>query len=146
MFARRNLFVALFICLAVVPGCRRHSSSKQELTVSYEVSPLPARVGDVTITIKMTDSSQKPIAGAHIKLEGNMSHAGMAPVTAEATEMGAGRYQTNMKLTMAGDWQVLVLLTLPDGREVDQEFEIKAVQPAESVHSSVPASVKVRHH
>lgn len=146
MFARRNLLVALCVCLAVVQGCRQHSSSKDNLTVSYEVSPLPARVGDVNITIKMTDGSQKPIAGAHVKLEGNMSHAGMAPVTAEATEMGAGRYQTSMKLTMAGDWQVLVLLTLPDGREVDQEFEIKAVQPAESVHSSVPASVKVRHH
>jgi hypothetical protein len=93
----------------------------------------------------MTDGSRNPIAGAHVKLEGNMSHAGMAPVTAEATETGPGRYQTSMRLTMAGDWQVLVLLTLPDGREVDQEFEIKAVQPAESVHSSVPASVKANH-
>ena len=75
-----------------------------------------------------------------------MSHAGMAPVTAEAKEIGPGRYQTTMKLTMAGDWQVLVLLTLADGREVDQEFEIKGVQPAESVHSGVPASVKASHH
>ena len=111
-------------------GCRQQSASKPNLTVSYEVSPLPARVGDVTITIRMTDASEKPIAGARIKLEGNMSHAGMAPVFAEAKEIGPGRYQTSMKLTMAGDWQVLVHLTMPDGSEVEQQFGIKEVAPA----------------
>ena len=116
-----------------MPGCRRHrqGTTQSNLTVSYEVSPLPARVGnDVTITIRMKDASEKPIDGAHIKLEANMSHAGMAPITAEANETGPGRYETRMKLTMAGDWQVLVLLTLPDDREVDQQFEIKGVAPA----------------
>ena len=130
VFRRRRSLVALFVWLAVVQGCQQQSASKPNLTVSYEVSPLPARVGDVTITITMTDGSEKPIAGARIKLEGNMSHAGMAPVFADAQEIGPGRYQTSMKLTMAGDWQVLVHLTLPDGREVDQQFEIKEVAPA----------------
>ena len=130
MFRRRKSLVALFVWLAVVQGCQQQSASKPNLTVSYEVSPLPARVGDVTITIKMTDGSETPIAGARIKLEGNMSHAGMAPVFADAKEIAPGRYQTSMKLTMAGDWQVLVHLTLPDGREVDQQFEIKEVAPA----------------
>ena len=130
VFRRRKSLVALFVWLAAVQGCEQQSASKPNLTVSYEVAPLPARVGDVTITIKMTDGSEKPIAGARIKLEGNMSHAGMAPVFAEAKEIGPGRYQTSMQLTMAGDWQVLVHLTLPDGREVDQQFEIREVAPA----------------
>jgi hypothetical protein len=78
----------------------------------------------------MTDGSEKPIPGARIRLEGNMSHAGMAPVFADAKEIGPGRYQTSLKLSMAGDWQVLVHLTLPDGRELDQQFEIKEVAPA----------------
>jgi YtkA-like protein len=116
--------------VAVAHGCRPHRSSQQNLTFEYEVSPLPARVGDVTITIKMTDGSARPVAGAHVKLEANMSHAGMAPITAEANEIKPGRYQTHMKLTMAGDWQVLVLLTLPGDIELDQQFEIKGVAPA----------------
>lgn len=116
--------------LAVGQGCRQQSASKPNLTISYEVSPLPPRVGDVTITINITDGSKKPIAGARIKLEGNMSHAGMAPVIADAEEIGPGRYQTSLKLTMAGDWQVLVHLILPDGRELDQQFEINEVAPA----------------
>jgi len=59
-----------------------------------------------------------------------MSHAGMAPAFADAKEIGPGQYRTNMKLSMAGDWQVLVHVTLPDGRELDQQFEIKEVAPA----------------
>lgn len=130
MFRKRNSLVALCVWLAVVQGCGRQSASKPNLTVSYEVFPLPARAGDVTITIKVTDGSDKPIPGARIRLEGNMSHAGMAPVFADVKEIGPGRYQTSLKLSMAGDWQVLVHLTLPDGRELDQQFEIKEVAPA----------------
>ena len=131
MFSRRNLLVALCVSLAVAQGCRYHQTTSQpNLTLSYQVSPQPVRVGDVTITINMKDLSEKPIAGASVKLEGNMSHAGMTPVIAEAKEIGPGRYQANMKLTMAGDWDVLVLLTLPDGSEADQQFEIKNVAPA----------------
>lgn len=112
-------------------GCRHQSAPTTNLTIAYEVSPLPARVGDVTITIRMKDGgSNEPIAGARIKLEGNMSHAGMAPVFADAKEISPGQYRTNMKLSMAGDWYVLVHLTLPDGRELEQEFEIKEVAPA----------------
>ena len=130
MLRKRNLVIAVCVGLALVQGCRHERASTPNLTVSYEVSPLPARAGDVTITIKLLDGSNEPIAGARIKLEGNMSHAGMAPVLAEAKEIGPGRYRTNMNLSMAGDWLVLVHLTLPDGREMDQQFEIKEVAPA----------------
>lgn len=132
MFCKRISIVALCLLLTVVQGCHRHRQTAPEpnVTLTYQVAPQPTRVGNVTITIKMTDRTQKPIDGATVKLEGNMSHAGMAPVVAEATEVGPGRYQANMKLTMAGDWDVLVLLTLPDGSEEDQQFEIKNVAPA----------------
>lgn len=120
--------------LALVQGCRQQSASSStkptDFTLAYEVSPLPARVGDVTITVRMTDASGKPIAGARISLEGNMSHPGMAPVLSEAREIAPGRYQSIMKLSMAGDWYVLVHVTLPDGRELDQQIEIKGVTSA----------------
>jgi len=59
-----------------------------------------------------------------------MSHAGMAPIFADAREVEAGRYRTSMEFTMAGDWIVLVHLTLVDGTKVDRQFEIKGVAPA----------------
>ena len=56
-------------------------------------------------------------------LEGNMSHAGMSPVFAEAHEAGNGNYRATMELSMAGEWIVLVHVTLADGRKVEQQFE-----------------------
>lgn len=56
-----------------------------------------------------------------------MSHPGMAPVFAEAREREPGRYQSVIELSMAGDWYVLAHVTLPDGRKLDQQIEIKGV-------------------
>jgi hypothetical protein len=63
-------------------------------------------------------------------IEGNMSHAGMTPVFAEAIETGDGRYSASLQLSMAGDWVVLVHATLPDGRKLEHQFEINGVAPA----------------
>ena len=58
-----------------------------------------------------------------------MSHAGMVPVFAEARETGSGRYQSSLELSMAGDWNITVHVTMSDGRKLDHEFEIKGVEP-----------------
>ena len=59
-----------------------------------------------------------------------MSHAGMAPVFADAAEFEPGRYRSNIELTMAGDWVILVRMVMPDGGKVERQFEIKGVAPA----------------
>jgi hypothetical protein len=58
-----------------------------------------------------------------------MSHAGMSPVFAEAKELQPGRYQSVMELSMAGDWNITVHVSLSDGRKLDHEIEIKGVEP-----------------
>jgi YtkA-like len=71
----------------------------------------------------------KPVAGAHIKLEGDMSHPGMAPVFAEAAEAEPGSYVAHLRLTMAGDWVILVQGTLANGRRIDRQVDVKGVLP-----------------
>jgi hypothetical protein len=100
------------------------------LTLAYEVSPLPARVGPTTITLKLTDASGEAVTGARVTLEGNMSHPGMAPVFADARELEPGRYHSVIELSMAGDWYVVAHVSLPDGRKLDQQLEIKGVAAA----------------
>lgn len=56
-----------------------------------------------------------------------MSHPGMTPVFAAATEIEPGRYRANLELSMAGDWHVAVRGTLRDGRKFERQFEIKGV-------------------
>jgi hypothetical protein len=94
------------------------------LTVTHELSPQSPRVGPLTITLRVTDPAGKPATGARIKLEGNMSHAGMTPVFAGASETEPGRYLSTLELSMAGDWYFVVHMTLPDGRELEHQFEI----------------------
>ena len=64
-----------------------------------------------------------------ITFTGQAAHAGMAPVFAEARETGPGHYQTVIELSMAGDWNLTVHVTLSDDRKLDHEFEIRGVEP-----------------
>jgi hypothetical protein len=91
--------------------------------------PQPARVGPVTITFSLKGTEAKPMTGARITLEGDMSHPGMSPVFDNAVEIAPGRYQSHLVLGMAGDWVILLHGTLADGERVEQQFEVMGVQP-----------------
>src|SRR6266542_3259726 len=70
------------------------------------------------------DYSDKAVTGARITLEGNMSHAGMGPVFAQAKETEPGQYEAPLELSMGGDWLVLLHLTLSDAQKLERQFEI----------------------
>lgn len=125
---RVSLLCLLCILVAGSISCR--SQSSQEVFVAHEVLPQSPRVGQVTIRLRVTDGSRKPLMGIRIELEGNMSHAGMSPVFADALEVAPGEYRATLELSMAGDWIILVHLTTPNGAKLDRQFEIKGVAPA----------------
>jgi hypothetical protein len=128
VFSKRNAAAVLCVWLALLPSCK--SRSFVELNLAHEVSPQPPRVGQVTITLTFTDGSGKLLSGARIRLEANMSHPGMAPVFAEASEIDPGHYRSVLELSMAGDWYVIAHVSLPNGRMMDQQFELTGVVPA----------------
>ena len=127
MLARRVSVVVLCVGLALLLGCRRQNESLSYLTITYEVSPQPPRVGQTSITVDLTDVSGKPLTGAEVTLEGNMSHAGMLPVTAAATEVSPGRYRAIMELSMAGDWNITAHVKSANGLNLERQFDIKGV-------------------
>ena len=129
MLLKCSLVIALCACLVIVQACSQHESLSPDLTFAHEISPQPPRVGKVTITLSVKDASGAPVVGALLNVEGNMSHAGMVPVFAEATEIEPGLYRAVMELSMAGDWNVTVHGTLSDGRKLGHEFELKGVEP-----------------
>jgi len=59
-----------------------------------------------------------------------MTHPGMAPVFADASETDPGHYRSVMQLSMAGDWYVIARARLPNGRTLDYQFELNGVAPA----------------
>jgi hypothetical protein len=119
----------LLICLhPFLSGCRKAGESVPDITIVHEIAPQPPKIGPATITLKLSDPSGAPKNGAQVSLEGNMSHPGMSPVFGKATETGPGRYEAPIEFTMAGDWMLIIHITLPDGRKFERQLEVKAVQ------------------
>jgi hypothetical protein len=83
----------------------------------------------IVVRLTLRDRDQKPVTGAHLRLEGLMSHPGMAPVTATVTERGNGEYEAPLQFTMAGDWILLVTGELPGGTPIRKQIEINGVRP-----------------
>lgn len=99
------------------------------MLVEQEISPQPPKVGPAVFNLRLSDAaSSKPLSGARVRLEGNMTHAGMTPVFADATEGEPGRYRATLDFTMGGDWVVTVRAALPDGRKVERQFDVKGVR------------------
>ena len=125
-----NRFWGLCLLCFFVAGFASCSSPwTGDVLIEPEVEPQPPRVGPVTITVRVIQSG-KPVTGAQTKLELNMSHAGMAPVFADAKEIEPGRYQAKVQLTMAGDWSLVVSVNMPDGTKSFRSFDIKGVSSA----------------
>ena len=59
-----------------------------------------------------------------------MSHAGMAPVLASATERAPGVYAMPFAFTMRGDWALLVSVILTDGSRLERRIDVANVRPA----------------
>jgi hypothetical protein len=109
-------------------GCHQTGEGLPEIVLAHKITPDPPRTGLATISLKLADSAGKPINGARISLEGNMSHAGMRPVFSEAREVGSGSYEAPLEFTMRGDWIILIHLSLPDGRKLQRQIAVKGVQ------------------
>lgn len=112
---------ALLLLLAL--ACHKNERSPV-VALQYDVSPKPPRVGVVTIDVRVLLEGAKWLNGARVELEGNMSHSGMSPVISETKEVEPGKYRGTLEFTMAGDWIILVHITLPGGQRVQQQLEL----------------------
>jgi hypothetical protein len=121
-----RVFVFLAIGLLLM-GCHKPIEPQPALNVEFELAPQPPRMGPSVITLVVVDAEGKAINGAHVSIEGDMTHAGMGPIIAVAKEKGAGRYQAPFEFSMGGDWVIMAHVTLPSGQAVERQFEVRGV-------------------
>ncbi|HEX4486562.1 MAG TPA: FixH family protein [Terriglobales bacterium] len=116
--------------MALFSGCSKHrvDETTPGLDIKHQISPDPPRVGADTLTLNLSDATGVPINKARIALEADMLHPGMAPRLFDVKELGNGQYQSQLQFEMAGDWVVLLHVTLPDGNTQDRQFDVKGVQ------------------
>ena len=89
--------------LLLASGCREPTEPEAAVAIEYGISPQPVRVGPVALSVELRDASGKPVAGARVSLEADMSHAGMAPVFGENQEVAPGQYAGSLDFAMPGD-------------------------------------------
>jgi hypothetical protein len=120
-----------FVCATtlLVGGCSRRVEPSPLIAIEHEISPAPPRVGPATVSLKLADDAGKPVTGAQIAVEADMSHAGMSPRFADAKEVDPGRYQAHLEFSMAGDWVILLHVTLPDGKKLERQIDVRGVRP-----------------
>jgi len=118
----RLLFVVLLLC-----GCSKTVRPTTATVMAKEITPRPPQVGPITVTFRLVENS-KPVTGAGITLEGDMTHAGMAPVFGNAQEIAPGQYRGQLVLNMGGDWVVLIHAVLPNGQKIEDQVDVSAVR------------------
>jgi hypothetical protein len=126
----RGLKAGLLACCCLAATCGGQAA---DITVSWTIDPMPPAAAAATVVrLTIADSHGAPIRGAKLHLDAHMTHPGMAPVTSDVIEESGGRYQSRVRLSMAGDWVFVVSGELPDGRRVTKETRVPAVRPAEA--------------
>ena len=128
-FSSRGVAAAGCLLLALAAGCRAETDPAPEIQLAWRLLPHPPRMGPARLAFTLTDrTTEQPVTGARVRVEANMTHPGMRPVPAEATEVRPGHYEADLTLTMSGDWFVLLEITLPDDRVLNRQFDVPGVQ------------------
>jgi hypothetical protein len=121
--------VVVVVTVAFGIGCHGRPDTSSGVTVEFRIKAQPVRTGPIVISLALTDASNHPVTGAQVEVEADMSHAGMSPVFAPASEVQPGRYESSLSLGMAGDWVILLHGTLPNGEKLERQFDVRDVRP-----------------
>ncbi len=119
------LLVALNACWPA--GACHRPAPADNVTFEWTLTPMPPGVGTAVLTMHVLDGNRRPVRGARIRVEGHMSHPGMAPVLAQARERDPGVYEADLQFTMRGDWILLVEGTLPNRSGIAHRIDVPGV-------------------
>lgn len=137
----------IILTLLALSACRAPEptpAASSRVQIALAVLPDPPVTGASTLQVTVTSASGDPVADAQVSARGDMSHAGMVPVIAEASASDVGVYTIPFEWTMAGDWFVDVTVTLADGTEVQQRFDLTVA--GESMHDmNMPDATDAAH-
>ncbi|HEY4088336.1 MAG TPA: FixH family protein [Bryobacteraceae bacterium] len=121
-----SVFALILLSLSVA-GCQDKTDPGKAVLVQHEIQPSPAHVGRSTVHVTLTDPAGAPLSGAHVNMEADMSHPGMAPVFFSSKESGLGSFTGALDLSMPGDWTILLHITLANGAKVEKQFSLPGV-------------------
>lgn len=126
-FLRCCTAVLCATALSSSTGCHRQPNPSEGISIEESITPQPVRAGAEVVAFRLTNPDGSPLSGAHVRLEGDMNHPGMAPMFADATETSPGNYRAPIEFSMGGDWVLLFHVALADGRRIEKQIDVKGV-------------------
>lgn len=111
------------------------------LRVAARFEPDPPKPGKNTLEVTLSDREGSPVAGATLEARAIMPAMGSMPemrAGGTASELGKGRYELPLELSMAGPWPLSLRIHTPDGSEVELEFDYKTGVPVSLASGPTP--------
>lgn len=128
--ANLRLPTFLAIILLVVAACRQQQPVAPA-DIELELTASDMLVGKTTLLLKVRDSDGSVVTNpGTLSVRGDMNHAGMVPVFAEADEATDGVFSLPFEWTMAGSWIVEASLKLPSGDIASETFTFEILTEA----------------
>ncbi|MYD11477.1 MAG: copper chaperone PCu(A)C [Chloroflexi bacterium] len=124
-----RLRTILLLFIVLLAGCRQRRLSSAD--VQLELSASDQRVGETTLLLRVTDRDGAAVNDpGQLSVRGDMDHAGMVPVLAEADSSEDGVFSLPFEWTMGGGWIVEARLTLPNGDVALETFRFEILSEA----------------
>lgn len=116
----------LLLTLALLVACGSSTPAASDAEIG--ITLLPGATAN-SLQVQLHNPDHTPLTGATVTLEGNMNHAGMAPVLAAPVKDGDdgatdGIYTIPFQFSMLGDWIVTVTVDLADGTQSTQDIHV----------------------
>ncbi|MEO6508684.1 MAG: FixH family protein [Patescibacteria group bacterium] len=99
------------------------STSGGSSQISMSTNPNPPS-GNTNFIISVKDDKGNPVKDAKVSFDLNMTSMNMGTQQGAATSQGDGTYVAAGRLTMRGPWRVSAKVAMPDGKEMNQDFDI----------------------
>lgn len=115
-------FFLFLLTLFLLVGCRQSQQATEPDPYTITVQPLTLAVGPTHVAVTVLGETGRPVDNLALTLRGDMTHAGMQPVIANATNSQGGVYTVPFEWTMVGDWVLTVTFTTADGQTITRQF------------------------
>ena len=139
--ARASRMALFFVSILLITACGAQNNGAATNKTQVKLSAPPAG-GQLAVAV--TDAGGAPITDATVSLEGNMNHAGMAPVMTDGVADDAdgaadGVYHLPFEFTMNGDWIITVSAKLADGATETHDIDLTVTGDDVQIHQAAGA-------
>ena len=116
--------ITIFLAACSSGATPENSTSAKPVNIQIESNPNPAMMGDVKLTLVITDENGSPIEGARVDV--SVDHTDMTGMgmSGPATDQGEGKYAINANFSMSGTWEMTVYVR-KDSLDYKEDIELK---------------------